>query len=273
MTMQRLERPDAAIAYRVDGEEGRPWLVLSNSLGTSHAMWEPQLALLTQAFRVLRYDTRGHGSSSAPPAPYGFPMLAGDVVALMDRLGIDRATFMGLSLGGMTGLELALRHPGRIERLVCCDARADCPDAYRQIWPANIERARAGGMEAVADATLSRWFSDAFRADPANEGVLAATRAQIVATSVEGYVGCASALLTLDFLKELGSLRLPVLYIVGEHDPAAPAAVMKGMADATPGADFEAIAGAAHLSNIEAPAAFNDIVAGWLGIGPDRQRT
>jgi 3-oxoadipate enol-lactonase len=264
MSMQRHKTPAVEIAYRVDGGAGLPWIVLSNSLATDHRMWEQQMPLLLQSFRVLRYDTRGHGASSAPSAPYSFGDLAGDVLALMDHLQIERASFMGLSLGGMTGLELALRHGGRFDRFVCADARADCPDAYRQIWPGNIERARAGGMEAVADGTLERWFSPQFRSDPANAPVLAVTREQIVATAVEGYVGCASALLTLDFLKDLGRIDKPFLYVVGETDPAAPVAVMRGMAEATPGSTFEIIPVAAHLANVEAPDAFNAILSQWL---------
>ncbi len=264
MTLETVTLATVSLAYRVEGDADKPWLILSNSLATDHRMWSPQMQALTADFRVLRYDTRGHGSSTATAAPYGFDDLTGDVIGLMDHLGIAKATFMGLSLGGMTALGMALDHPDRIERIICCDARADAPDVYKQMWPANIARARENGMSALAGPTIERWFTEAFRNKSASKPVLEETADMITKTSVEGYAGCASALMTLDYLPRLGAIKVPALFVVGAHDPAAPADVMKAMADATPGSAYVRIEDAAHLSNIEQPEAFTAAIQRWL---------
>ena len=168
----------------------------------------------------------------------------------------------------MTALGLALDHPHRIDRIVCADARADAPEAYRQMWPGMIARARESGMDALAGPTMERWLSEAFRADDANAAVHRATGDMIRQTPVEGYAGCAGALMTLDYLQRLPDLTVPVLFIVGEHDPAAPLAVMRDMADKTPGSTFGVVADAAHLSNVERPDHFNRIVVDWLTKSP-----
>lgn len=255
---------DVTVKHVIDGEPGKPWLILSNSLATNHTMWDPQIDTLTATHRVLRYDTRGHGESSVPEGPYSFDMLAGDVIGLMDALDIQTATFMGLSLGGMTALGLALDHADRIGHIICCDGRADAPDMYKQMWPNMISMARENGMNGVAEQTITRWFSESFRDDPGNVDVLVSTADMIRGTPVEGYAACASALLGLDYLPRLGEITVPSLYIVGEHDPAAPADVMCDMAQKTPGSEFAMISGAAHLSNLENPLRFNEIVATWL---------
>ncbi len=260
-----MDMGSVQLAYTIDGPQHAPWLVLSNSLATHRDMWDLQMADLTKTHRVLRYDTRGHGQSSAPPAPYTFDLLAGDVLGLMDGLDIGSADFVGLSLGGMTGLALALKHPDRIKSLACCDARADAPEIYQQIWPANIAKAQKDGMEAVASPTLERWFTGAYRDDPLNAEHLKRVRDMIVTTAVDGYVGAAACLLNLDMLEDLGTITVPTIYIGGTHDPAAPADVMRHMAEVTKGARFEEIADAAHLSNIENPAAFNRVLTRWLG--------
>ncbi len=264
MAVESIVLGDVTLNHRIDGDDGKPWLILSNSLATDHRMWEPQMETLTATHKVLRYDTRGHGTSSVPDGPYDFDMLVGDVIALMDALDIASADFMGLSLGGMTGLGLTLDHTDRINRIICCDARADAPDMYRQMWPHMISRARENGMDGVAEQTITRWFSEQFRDDPANIDVLVSTAEMVRDTPAEGYAGCAGALMGLDYLPRLGEITVPSLYVVGERDPAAPPEVMQHMAEATPGSRFEQIAGAAHLSNLENPEKFNAIVAGWL---------
>ncbi|MDA4844443.1 3-oxoadipate enol-lactonase [Hoeflea poritis] len=264
MTSGKIKVGAHELQCRIEGEAGNPWLILSNSLATDHAMWQPQIDTLTRTHRVLRYDTRGHGESAAPAGPYAFDDLVSDVIGLMDALEIEKATFMGLSLGGMTALGLALDHPDRIERILCCDARADAPDLYKQMWPAMIKKAREEGMDALVAPTLERWFSTNFRTNPTNRPALEATGDMIRRTAVEGYAGCASALMRLDYLPRLSQIAIPAHFIVGEHDPAAPPNVMREMAAATPGADFTVIPGAAHLSNVERPDVFNDIVATWL---------
>ena len=151
------------IATYVDGEPGRPWIVLSNSLAADSSSWEHQLSLLTQNFRVLRYDTRGHGRSSVPEGPYTFEHLTGDVLGLMDHYGIEKADFLGLSMGGMTGLGLAIDHPSRVTRLICCDARSDAPPPFVDNWTARIASVEsAGNMAPVAAFNKERWFTPAF---------------------------------------------------------------------------------------------------------------
>lgn len=260
-----ITAPDGVeLFYQVDGEEGRPWVVLSNSLATDLRLWAPQIASLTERFRVLRYDTRGHGKSGVAKAPYNLKMLTGDVLALFDALEIERADFVGISLGGMIGLELAISHPDRIKRLVCCDARADAPDAYKSIWDGNIGRIADGGLAAVCEPTLERWFTADFLKDPANLDVLATVRSMILGTSRDGYEGVARCLQSLDILPRLGAIGCPTLFIVGESDPAASVAVMEDMRNRTPNAEMLILRNAAHISNLEQSQAFGDGIAGFL---------
>ncbi|MDJ1017619.1 MAG: alpha/beta fold hydrolase [Paracoccaceae bacterium] len=242
------------IAYSVSGQG--PWLVLSNSLATDRRMWAPQMEALERAFTVVTFDTRGHGASGVAKTPFTFSTLAADVIALMDVIGIDKARFMGLSLGGMTGLALALERPERVDRVICCDARADAPDAYKAMWDANIELSEKGGMPAIANATLPRWFSESFRANAANAPTLEMVRDMILATPVEGYKMAARCLQTLDLLESLEHISVPVHFVAGSQDPAAPVSVMRDMADRVAGATLDIVEGAAHLSNMEDPDGF-----------------
>ena len=252
------------IAYQVDGPEGAPWIILSNSLATDRRVWAPQLDALAASRRVLSYDTRGHGVSDAATPPYDFDQLTGDVLALCGALSITRADFMGISLGGMTGLALAQQHPDLIGRLVCADARADAPAPYKAIWDGNIERLHAGGMAALCDGTLERWFTAGFAANPDNSAMLQMVRDMILTTSANGYEGAARCLQQLDLLGGLGTIKCQTLYVVGAADPAAPVAVMQDMTDRTPGAALAVVADAAHLSNLEQPALFTDAIRGFL---------
>ena len=260
--MSAVAIPGGRLHTLVDGEAGKPWLVLSNSLAADHTMWDGEMALLTQSYRVLRYDTRGHGLSSAPPGPYGFDDLVGDVLAVMDAHDVDRAAYMGLSLGGMTGLGLALAHPERVERLVCCAARADNPEPFVRSWDDRIAVVERAGTAALAAPTMERWLTAATReARPQDAEKLAA---MIRGTSTEGYKGCAAALKTLDYLKDLGRLRVPTLYVAGEEDGAAPAPVMQTMAAATPGGRLAVVQGAAHIANVDNPEGFAEALRGFL---------
>ena len=249
---------------QVDGEEGAPWLVLSNSLGSNLSMWDPQMALLTTTYRVLRYDTRGHGGSEAPPGPYGFDDLVADVLWLMDAQGIENAAFMGLSMGGMTGLGLALDHADRVSRVVCADGRADAPEPFRAMWDQRIAAVEAGGLEAIADGTLATWLTEGWRADHPAE--TQAIRDMVTGNDATGYIACCQALKGLDYLRRLGAAKVPVLYVGGAEDKGAPPEVMRAMAAVTPGAEYRVIPGAAHVANINAPAEFNAAIADFLGL-------
>jgi 3-oxoadipate enol-lactonase len=260
-----VDRGDFRLAAVVSGrEQGAPWLVLSNSLGATMMMWEPQLASLQQRYRILSYDARGHGASEAPPGPYAFDDLVADVIALMDRFGIGGASFMGLSLGGMTGLGLAIRHPDRLARLVCCDARADAPAPYVQGWNDRLAAVEKGGLAAIMPDTMERWFVERWRRENPDE--LRRFQEAFLATSRQGYRGCVAALQQLDYLKDLGQIRCPVLYVAGEKDMAASPATMQAMADATPQGQLAVVPDAAHLSCVDNGAAFRAAVAPFLDL-------
>jgi 3-oxoadipate enol-lactonase len=253
-----------SLNYRVDGPDGAPWVIFSNSLATDLRMWDRQLLAFANTRRVLRYDSRGHGGSAVPDGPYGFAEMAEDVAGLMDALAIDKADLVGVSMGGMTGMALAIHHPDRVGRLVCCDARADAPEPYKAIWDANIAKLQADGMAALAAPTMERWFTEDFRKADSNAHILELVTEMITGTPAKGYELAARCLQSLDLLPRLAEIGCPTLYVTGEHDPAAPVAVMQDMADRTPGARLAVIPGAAHLSNMEQPQAFTDIVAGFL---------
>jgi 3-oxoadipate enol-lactonase len=251
------------IATYVDGEPGRPWIVLSNSLAADHSSWDGQLSHLTRNFRVLRYDTRGHGRSSAPEGPYRFEHLTGDVLGLMDHYGIENADFLGLSMGGMTGLGLAIDHASRVTRLICCDARSDAPPPFVDNWTARIASVEsASSMEPVAAFNKERWFTPAFIAS--HSQVIDKTIAMILATSTRGYVGCARALQKLDYKRHLGRIKCPTLFVCGAQDAASPPAVMQEMTGLVPSAALKLVDPGAHLCNIENPEAFNAIISEWL---------
>lgn len=250
---------NAKLSVLVEGEEGLPWLILSNSLAADLHMWDDQLPLLTRTHQVIRYDTRGHGRSSAPEGPYSFALLVDDMVAILDHLGAARADVMGLSLGGMTALGMGLKDPGRVGRMVVCDARADNPAPFVASWDERIDAIEAGGMEAIVEGTLGRWFSGNCAPE-----VMEQAKRMILATSPVGYAGCAQALKELSYLYQLPQLKAPVLYVVGEEDMGAPKDTMAEMSRVTPRSEFVVLPGLAHVPNMENPAAFAEAVAPWL---------
>jgi 3-oxoadipate enol-lactonase len=250
----------AKLHIQVDGAADKPWLLLSNSLAADLTMWDDQIALLTQSYRVLRYDTRGHGRSTATDGAYHFDLLVGDMLAVMDHMGVQKADVLGLSLGGMTALGLGLAHPDRVGRMMICDARADAPPPFVQGWIDRIAVVQEKGTAALVDGTLARWFTDA--CPPAIKDRAAA---MIRATSAQGYIGCARALMGLDYLRHLGAMQPSVQYLVGAEDLGAPKEAMAAMAAATPNAGLIVLDGLAHIPNMENPAAFAQGLATWLG--------
>jgi 3-oxoadipate enol-lactonase len=257
-----LDVPGGRLFSTIYGSDpAKPWLVLSNCLAADHTMWSGQLGWLGTTHRILLYDTRGHGKSSVPCGRIGFPELVADVVALMDHHGIDRADCMGLSLGGMTGLGVALHSPDRVRRLVCCNARADAPEPFVKMWAGRIAQIKAEGLRSLFSDTLERWVGPAYRQDA--DGV-ARLAAMFDRTSERGYVSCAEALQTLDYRRSLPRLAVPALFVAGSDDLAAPPETMREMAQATPGAAIGVIAGARHLSNVDMPAKFRAAVQPFL---------
>lgn len=251
---------DIDIHYSISGQG--PWLTLSHSLATTMEMWQPQGAALGEHFTLLRYDTRGHGGTSAPPGPYTLAQLADDVRGLLQHLGIERTHWLGLSMGGMVGQTLAIRHPGLLGRVVLADTTGQMPPGAAQLWAERIATARSAGMRALVQPTLERWFTAPYRA--AQPAEMARIAAMIEATPVDGYAGCCAAIATTDTLAGLRRQRSPALVIVGEQDLGTPPAAAQAIASHWPGAQLVQLPDAAHLANIEQAAAFNAAVLGFL---------
>ena len=237
--------PGDEVTGRADG----PAVVLSNSLGSTHRMWDGQLADLEQRFRVIRYDTRGHGDSPVPLGPYGIDDLADDLVALLDRLEVERAHIVGLSLGGMTAMKVAARNPGRVDRLVllCTGARL----APASGWTDRAATVRTHGAVAVAEAVVERWFTAEHRA--AHPDVRKWHERMVAATPAEGYAGCCEAIAALDLRDELSSIIAPTLAIAGADDPATPPAMLQEIASGVKDGRLLIVSHAAHLANAEQP--------------------
>lgn len=250
---------------RVEGKQGAPWVTFSHSLACDLSMWDEQVEALENEFRLLRYDARGHGESGAPPGPYSFDMLIADVIGLWDALGIAKSHFVGLSLGGMTALGLALKHPERLLGMAVCDARADNSEEGRKAWAARAQAARAGGMDAVADASLSRWFTE--EALAAGLSAIEKARGMIRGTSLNGYAGCADAIRELAYQPRLSGIRVPTLFVVGSEDPGTPPSSARAMHQVVAGSRLVEIEGAAHLSNLERPLEFNEAIGSFLRSG------
>ena len=246
--------------YRVDGPPGAPWLVFSNSLMTDLSLWDDQVARFGGSHRILRYDQRGHGGSAIPPEPCTFDRLVADLAALLAQCGVRAATVAGVSMGGVTALGLAARHPERVARAMICDCQPASSPAGAAAWEARCAVARAGGMEALADPTIARWFPPGAVPNPA---AAARVRRMIAQTPLDGILRAAPALQDYDLRPALQALAGPVTFLAGAEDGAVPAA-MAAMAAACPGAALVIVPGAGHLPNIEQPAPFDAALAALL---------
>lgn len=233
----------------VTGRSDGPVVVLSNSLGSTHRMWDAQLDALNERFLVVRYDTRGHGGSPVPDGPYSIDDLADDVIALLDGLGIARAHVVGLSLGGMTAMRLAARNPERVHRLALLCTGAELPPA--SAWTDRAATVRAEGSSAVAAAVVQRWLTaDYLDTHPAER---AAHEAMVAATPAEGYAGCCEAIAKLDLHQDLSAIQAPTIAIAGADDPATPPARLEEIVAAVADAKLLVVDHAAHLANVERP--------------------
>jgi 3-oxoadipate enol-lactonase len=245
----------------VTGRADGPVVVLSNSLGATHGMWDANVSALEEHFRVVRYDTRGHGRSPVPPGPYSIDDLADDVVALLDHLGVDRAHFVGLSLGGMTGMRLAARDPERVDRLVVlCTGAHLTPSSG---WTDRAATVRAGGTEAVAEAVVARWFTPGYL--EANPEVKASCEATVAGTPAEGYAGCCEVIAAMDLRDDLASIAAPTLAIAGADDPATPPPHLEAIADAVTDGRLLVVPDAAHLANAQQPHIVTPAIIEHLG--------
>ena len=239
--------------YVLEGPESAPVVLFASSLGTTHAMWDPQAEALKDEFRVLRYDHRGHGASPVPPGPYSIEALAGDALALLDGLGIERVTFVGLSIGGAVAITAALRAPHRFERLVLASTAAHLPPPDQ--WTERAATVRAHGVEAVADAALERWLTP-----EAPTELRDALRTMLLSTPREGYAACCEALGGYDARGRLSRLTMPVLAIAGVDDPTTPPAALQAIVDEVPDGRLHVIDRARHIANVERAEEFNRVI-------------
>ena len=243
---------DASVLhYRTDGDRAKPCLVLSNSLGTDLSMWQAQAAALAGDFFVVRYDTRGHGRSSAGAAPFGIERLGQDVVALLDHLDIARAAFCGISMGGLTGQWLGIHQPQRLTQLVLANTAARIGSA--DAWLARAEQVRRDGMAAVADGAPARWFTPQFlqREPDTVAHMIATLRGQ----DTGGYAACCEALAQADLRASVGMITVPTLVIAGEHDPVTTLDDARWLQQQVAGSRLASVP-ASHISNVEAAQAF-----------------
>ncbi|MDX1606800.1 MAG: alpha/beta fold hydrolase, partial [Candidatus Competibacterales bacterium] len=245
------------------GPDDAPVVMLGHSLGSSLSMWDPQVTALEGAgYRVLRYDARGHGGTQVTTGPYSLEQFGHDAVGLMDALGIDRVHWVGLSMGGMIGQELALAHAQRLRSLVLADTMAVLPGGADAVWSERIATAREQGMEALVGATLQRWFTPAALAED-SPGVRL-IRQYFLATPAEGYIGASEAITRLNYRDRLHRIDRPTLIMVGEQDPGTPVAVAEDLHRRIPGSQLVVIPAASHLSNVEQAEVFNRHLLAFL---------
>ncbi len=241
------------MAYRFDGPEDGAVVMLSNSLATNYGMWDPQIPALADKYRVLRYDQRGHGGTEATAPPYSFDLLMEDACALLEALNISKAHFCGLSMGGMTGQTFGAKRPDMLLSLILCDTASAMPSA--DLWTPRIEMARNEGMPALAPSTLERWFTEPYRKAQTTE--VARVADMISTTKVDGFVGCASAILAMNLAPLHANITAPTLVVVGADDPSTTVERAEEIHHGIAGSKLVVLDDAAHLSNIEQADGFN----------------
>jgi len=246
--------------YELAGPASAPVVTLSHSLAADLSMWDPQMKALTEKYRVLRYDMRGHGGTDVSEGPYSLDGLTADVHELLVALGIKQTHLIGLSIGGMIAQLFAVQHPAMIRSLILCDTSSELPQEAKVLFEERILTAKTLGMEAHVEPSLERWFTKAFRSAPEADRV----RALIRKTDPRGYAGCSYAIMGLNLTSRLSSIRLPTLIIVGEDDPGTPVAAALTIHEKIKGSELVILKSASHLSNIEQAEAFNKAVTSFL---------
>jgi 3-oxoadipate enol-lactonase len=250
--------------YDLVGPEDGPVVCITHSLASDGGMWAEQMPALLQAgFRVLRVDMRGHGGSDPVAGDYTMKTLAGDVGTVLDALSLPRVHYVGLSIGGMIGQAFAIEHGAKLISALWSDTLPASPKGAADQWAQRTNTVRqASSLEPLADPTMERWFTDAFK--PRNPGRWKQIRDTIAATTPAGYLGCSAAIMNFDFTAQLPALRMPTLVVCGADDPGTPASENRHLAGLVPGGRYEEIADARHFPNVEHPEAFNRIMMGWL---------
>jgi 3-oxoadipate enol-lactonase len=248
--------------YELSGKKDASFVILSHSLGSSLAMWNPQMKALEPHFQVLRYDIRGHGRSEAPPGVYTLELLGEDAVALLDVLKIEKVHWIGLSMGGMIGQSVALNYPRRLKSLALCDTAAAIAPEAQPIWQERIDAVREKGVESQLEPTMERWFTPSFlKLNPYMLGVI---RKEFLATPAQGYLGCIYAIRKLNYLDRLSTIKIPTLIMVGEDDLGTPVTASEAMHQRIPSSKLVIIQSARHLSNVEQPEVFNNNLLTFL---------
>ena len=249
------------IEYDVQGEG--PWVVMSHSLACASAMWDEQTQALKGKYKVLRFDTRGHGGSDAPAEPYTLDMLSDDLHGLLSKLGVTNPHFVGLSMGGMIGMTYALKHPRAFKSLVLCDTSSRIPPEAKPIWEERIKIANEQGMEPLVESTLKRWFTGPFLAK--RSSVVERVAGMIRSTPPAGYAGCCQAIPQINVTDKLSAITCPVQVIVGDKDVGTPVAMAEAIHQAIPSSELVVLSDASHLSNLEQPKTFNAALLKFLG--------
>jgi len=257
--MPMIDADACPIHVQVDGPERGPVLMLCNSLGTTLHMWDDQVEPFARRFRLVRYDRRGHGRSGAPNGPYTIDRLGKDALAVMDALGVDKVNWCGLSLGGMVGMWLGAHAPARLDRLILSNTACYMPGGG--LWDQRIKAVREGGMAALADGILERWFTPKFRESA--PGVMARMREMVLSTPPAGYAACCEAIRDMDQRESIRTISAPTLIIAGRHDPATNLEAAEFMLARIPGASLKVL-DAAHISNVEQPRDYAETVLGFL---------
>jgi 3-oxoadipate enol-lactonase len=250
------------IAYRIEGPLAAPPIMLAHGVALDLGLWDDLVATLATDYRVLRYDSRGHGRSSMGTVPFTLSDLADDAIALLDALAIPKVHFVGLSMGAMVGMDLVASHSERLLSASLCNARAAATPAYRQSWDDRIASVRKSGLDAVVDATVSRWFTQQFRIS--NPNAIKRIMKMILATSPEGYCLSAGALKDLDYAERLHGGHVPLLFVAGAEDSGAPPSVVRALHEATPGSRHVELPGTGHISVIENPAGFRAAITTFI---------
>ena len=258
----KIQVGDLAIEYEIDGEEGKPVLMLHHSLATSLDMWEDLNLALVQHYRVLRFDARGHGKTTAPEGDYAMPQLAGDAIGLMNALGIQKATHVGLSMGGMIGQYLGITAADRVDALVLLSTTSQMPPEAAPIWEERIAQVKAQGMAPLVEPTMQRWFTPDFLAS--GDSVLEEIRREIAATPVNGFCGWAAAISDLNLTAHLPGIKAPTLIMVGADDAGTPPAMSQVIAAQIAGSRLEIVENASHMLPLQQPDRFLETLIDFL---------
>ena len=258
----KIDTGKLGINIEKSGNPDGPVVMMAHSLGCNLHMWEPQLSLLETDFHVVRLDMRGHGLSDAPLGPYTLDELADDVIAVMDNQGIKQAHWVGLSIGGMFGQSLLLRYPQRFLSAALCDTMSALPDGAMAIWDERVAKVESDGLASIKQATLERWFTPDFLSN--NKKAVDAVGAQVDQATDTGYLGCSRAIMKLNFIDQLASIKINVLLIVGAEDMATPVTASEAMHERLPNSELVVLQNASHISNVEQAEKFNAALGPFL---------